>query len=290
MKNDFPVYDICKFSHTLEEDIIITNLAVYLKSLKKLHFPHRHDFYHLMLFTQGEGGHSIDFQHFLIKPYHFYFMAPGQVHSWNFEGDINGYVINFSADFFKSFLLNDEYLEQFIFLGGNVNFSVIDLPEEIRAVVTQRIDRAILEASVVHPFRLDSLRIMLLDLFILLAKLNKAIERPTMPENQARATLKKFEKLIEKKYQTMRLPKQYAEQLFISPGYLNSICQDVLGTSAGDMIRNRIILEAKRMLINLRLTVSEIAYHLNFTDNSHFCKFFKNQVGISPNSFRKNAV
>ncbi|CAM4066955.1 AraC-type DNA-binding protein [Pedobacter westerhofensis] len=290
MKKEFPIYDICRFSLTLEEDVTISNLAVYLKNLKSLHFPHRHDFYHLMLFTRGAGSHSIDFQQFSVKPYHFYFMAPGQVHNWHFEGDIDGYVINFSAVFFKSFLLDDEYLEQFAFLSGNVNYSVIDLTEELQPDVIRTIDRAVLEANTVHPFRLDSIRIMLLDLFILLAKVSKENEGLKLPENQPRATLKKFEKLIEKEYQTMRLPKQYAEKLFISPGYLNTICQDVLGISAGDMIRNRIILEAKRMLVNLSLTVSEIAWNLNFADNSHFCKFFKNHVGMSPKSFRKHTA
>lgn len=289
MKNNLPVYDICKFSHTLEENVIINNLAPYLKSLKSLHFPHRHDFYHLILFTQGEGNHAIDFQNFTIQPFHFYFMAPGQVHSWDFKGDMDGYVINFSASFYKSFLQNSEYLEQFSFLSGNVNYSVIDLPKSIRPTVIQIIDRAVLESKTDHPLRLDSLRVMLLDLFILLAKTNTAFEKLNLPENHARSMVRNYEKLIEKNFMTMRFPKQYADLLNISPGYLNSICKDILGTTAGDMIRNHIILEAKRMLVNLNLSVSEIAYHLNFEDNSHFCKVFKKQAGISPNTFRKSA-
>ncbi|WP_326996157.1 helix-turn-helix domain-containing protein [Chitinophaga sp. 212800010-3] len=86
----------------------------------------------------------------------------------------------------------------------------------------------------------------------------------------------------------MRRPKYYAEILCITPNYLNSICKDLLGISAGDMIRNRIVLEAKRMLIYLDLTVTEIACNFNFKDNSYFCKFFKNQAGLSPEAFRRS--
>jgi len=100
MKREFPVYGICKFSYSQQQDIIVKSLAPYLKAMRKLHFPHRHDFYHLILFSHGGGSHSIDFQRFTISPYQVYFMAPGQVHGWDFEGDVDGYVINFSADFF----------------------------------------------------------------------------------------------------------------------------------------------------------------------------------------------
>jgi AraC-like DNA-binding protein len=54
------------------------------------------------------------------------------------------------------------------------------------------------------------------------------------------------------------------------------------------MIRNRIILEAKRLLVNTQSTISQIAFELNFEDNSYFTKFFKSNAGVSPIDFRKN--
>jgi AraC-like DNA-binding protein len=59
---------------------------------------------------------------------------------------------------------------------------------------------------------------------------------------------------------------------------------------AGDVIRNRVILEAKRLLVNLDLSITEISYRLNFNDNSYFTKFFKKYVGSTPEEFRKNNV
>lgn len=287
MKKEFPVYDICKFSYAQEEDVIIKRFSPYLKAMRKLHFPHRHDFYHLVLFTQGGGTHSIDFETFAIKPYHLYFMAPGQVHGWNFEGEVDGYVVNFSANFFKSFLYDDEYLEQFPFFSGNVQYSVTDIPQSDRDVAVAIMEKAVLEAESPGKFRMDLLRVLLLELFIAVAKSDGYKSIVDNKGNQSHTLLRNFEKLIEQHYKDQRLPKYYAELLSVTPSHLNSIAKEYLGTSAGDIIRNRIVLEAKRMLINLNLTVTEIAYSLNFEDNSYFCKFFKNQSGISPNTFRK---
>jgi len=68
------------------------------------------------------------------------------------------------------------------------------------------------------------------------------------------------------------------------------LCNDFLGISAGTLIRERVILEAKRLLINRDLMVAEIAEKLNFADQSYFIKFFKKYEGITPEKFRKSNI
>jgi len=288
MKREFPVYGICKFSYSQQEDIIVKPLAPYLKAMRKLHFPHRHDFYHLILFTQGTGSHSIDFVKFTINPYQVYFMAPGQVHGWDFDGEVDGYVINFSAGFFKSFLLNGQYLDHFPFLSGNAHYSVLDIAEQDRPEIIQIMEKALMVGESSGKFRLDTLRVLLLEFFFLVAKTKSETDEIKNIEGHNHVILRNYEKLIEQHYLDHRLPKYYAELLCVTPSYLNSICKELLDLSAGNMIRNRIVLEAKRMLINFDLTVTQIAYELNFNDNSYFCKFFRNQAGVSPETFRKS--
>jgi len=74
--------------------------------------------------------------------------------------------------------------------------------------------------------------------------------------------------------------------LYITPNHLNALCQDMLGKTAGDLIRDRILLESKRLLTNADMTITEIAYNLNFKDNSYFNRFFKKEVGSTPDEFR----
>jgi len=61
-------------------------------------------------------------------------------------------------------------------------------------------------------------------------------------------------------------------------------------SSAGELIRDRIILEAKRLLVNAKMSVSEIAHELNFVDNSYFSRFFKKYAGVTPEVFRKQII
>jgi AraC family transcriptional activator of pobA len=199
---------------------------------------------------------------------------------------MDGYVINFSVQLFQSFLLKSDYLDQFYFLNGITGDSVIDILEDRRASIIDILENTVIEMENQTRFKTDAVRVWILQLFLQIGNMN--VENDAhMADSYNGTLLRNFEKLIDKNYINLRLPKQYAELLFITPNHLNALCNAELGKSAGDLIRNRIALEGKRMLINFSLSVTEIAYALNFEDNSYFCKFFKKQTGITPDTFRK---
>ncbi len=285
MKTAIPIYDICSLTQR-REDILIERFAPYLKSHRNLHLAHKHSFYHLVYFTKGGGSQTIDFQQVPVKPNQVYFMIPGQVHNWAFKGDVDGYIINFSVPFFQSFLLKANYLEEFPFFTGIIKDAVIDVPADIQGKVIQLFEELIYEIEEPKPLEMDMVRSIMLQLFINIARLGLNTVNKTIPSYNY-TLLRSFQKLIEKNYTSIKLPKEYAELLYITPNHLNALCNDVLGIPAGEVIRNRIALEAKRLLINNDLTVQEIASQLNFADNSYFTKFFKKQVGQTPEDFRK---
>ncbi|MDO3627968.1 helix-turn-helix transcriptional regulator [Mucilaginibacter sp. BT774] len=286
MQGTFPVYDICKLSDFQQEDLLISRFGAYLQKHRDLYFPHKHTFYHLVLFTKGGGTHAIDFKTFDVTPYQIYFMTPGQVHSWNFEGEVDGYVIHFSSSFFESFLLKNEYLDQFSFFSGIIDDAVIQIEPSLQQKIIGLFEDIIAESETTDRMGLDLIRSLLLQIFILLNRTNTGKkEKQALPYNYT--LLKTFQKLIEKNFATLKLPRDYAGLLYITPNHLNALCNDLLGISAGEVIRNRILLEAKRLLINLDLTIAEIGYQLNFNDNSYFTKFFKKYTGSTPEEFRK---
>ncbi len=286
-KQIFPVYDICTLSESREDDILISRFAPYLEVHKNLHQAHRHTFYHLVLFTKGGGTHTIDFETFKVQRMQIYFMIPGQVHSWAFKGEVDGYVINFSVPFFQSFLLKSDYLDQFPFFNGTVADEVVQLPAELHPQVIQLMEQLLQERENRPPLGQDMIKALLLQLFIQIGRLKLAAQ-PHQPAAYHYTVLRNFQKLIEQHYKTLRLPKAYAELLYITPNHLNALCNDLLGTSAGEVIRNRVVLEAKRLLVNPEVSISEIAYELDFADNSYFSKFFKKLTGSTPELFRKN--
>lgn len=289
MQNTFPIYDICKLSDFQQEDLLISRFAAYLQKHRDLYFPHKHTFYHLVLFTKGSGTHAIDFKTFDVTPYQIYFMIPGQVHSWNFEGEVDGYVVHFSTSFFESFLLKNEYLDQFPFFSGAIDDAVVQVGLALQSKITGLFEDIIAESEVTDRLGLDLIRAILLHIFILLSRIKaEQREKQTLPYNYT--LLKTFQKLIEKNFATLKLPRDYAGLMYITPNHLNALCNDLLGISAGEVIRNRILLEAKRLLINVDLTIAEISYQLNFNDNSYFTKFFKKYAGITPEEFRKTTL
>ena len=214
------------------------------------------------------------FKTFDVVPYQIYFMIPGQVHSWNFEGDVDGYVIHFSPAFFQSFLLKNDYLDQFSFFSGIIDDAVINIqPAALQQKITGLFEDIIAENDNTRPMDADITCALMLQVFILLNRINTDSKKAQMPHYNY-TLLKNFQKLIEKNFATLKLPKDYAQLLYITPNHLNAVCNDMLGIPAGELIRNRVLLEAKRSLINLDLTIAEIAYGLNFSDNSYFTKFF----------------
>lgn len=265
---------------------MISRFAPYLLVHPNLHHPHKHTFYHLILFTKGAGSHSIDFERFTVNPGQIYFMIPGQVHSWAFEGAIDGYVINFSEAFFRSFLLKPDYIDQFPFFSGVVKNAVIDIPADIRNEIIGLFEQIIEETESGRRSAADMVKSLMLQIFIKLSRLSiDPVETTASSYNHT--LLRNYQQLIEKNFAALRLPKDYAELLYITPNHLNALCNDILGVPAGDVIRNRVTLEAKRLLVNFELTISQIADRLNFDDNSYFSKFFKKQEGITPEQFRK---
>jgi AraC family transcriptional activator of pobA len=280
-----PRLDICTLSEFKEDDLMVSRLSDYLNAHQDLIFPHRHSFYHLVFFTGGAGSHAIDFQNFPVCRYQIYFMAPGQVHSWCFKGNMTGFVINFSDSFFQSFLLRSDYLESFYFLNGISEDAVLNLEGLLAQRVEALFESLLIQSNMAGKMQLDMIRLLLLQILITVEQGYPHPSKHVLPSQNA--VVRSFLKLIDLNFIKMRLPGQYAELLNVSPNYLNALSKENLGKQAGEVIRDRVLLEAKRMLIVPERTVAEIAYHLNFNDNSYFTRFFKKYAGMTPEVFRE---
>jgi len=96
-----------------------------------------------------------------------------------------------------------------------------------------------------------------------------------------------LEHLIEQHYSEHQPVIFYAEQLHVSVSQLNVITRQQLNKSVIELVKERLIAEARRLLAYSTKSVSEIAWQLNFSDNSYFSRFFKKHSGMSPEAFRR---
>lgn len=97
-----------------------------------------------------------------------------------------------------------------------------------------------------------------------------------------------FMKLVHEHFRQERSVGFYADKLFISPKYLSLIIKEVTGKSAATWIDDCVILEAKNMLKYSGKNVQQIAYELNFNNQSSFGKYFKHLTGMSPTQFQRS--
>jgi AraC family transcriptional activator of pobA len=291
LKGVLPTYSIPTLKDTPPslKDFVADHFAHYLDEHKNLHFPHKHSFYHLVYFSKGTGNQSIDFVSFPIEAGQIYFMIPGQVHTWDFETQPDGYIVNFSEQYINGLIANPRYLDQFGFFSGIANEQVINIPEESRKEVEQILEAVVREGNSTNELKDDYARAALVQLFILV---NRYVSNGNDKHhgNYNSVLLRNFQKLIDQHYKEKKLTKDYAAMLYITPNHLNALSKDLTGRSAGELIRDRILLEAKRLLVNAKMTISEIALELDFADNSYFSKFFKKYEGVTPEVFRKQII
>ncbi|MGN6416580.1 MAG: AraC family transcriptional regulator [Pseudobacter sp.] len=290
-KQALPTYSICAIADTpvTKNDFMTDRFGHYLEAHKDLFFPHKHSFYHLVYFTEVIGSHSIDFINFPAEPGQIYFMTPGQVHAWHFKSKAEGYIINFSDNYIHSLLMNARYLDQFSFFSGNAAEQVVQIPARERKGVEQLLEIILKEDKAGGELKDDFIRTAMIQLFI-------QVNRLMLPKEKAPAAsynsvlLKNFQKLIELHFREKKLTRDYAAMLFVTPNHLNALSKHVTGKPAGELIRDRIVLEAKRLLVNAGMSIAELAAELGFEDNSYFTKFFRKYTGQTPESFRKSIL
>ena len=96
-----------------------------------------------------------------------------------------------------------------------------------------------------------------------------------------------FRKLVEDHYREHWPLARYAASLRITEGRLNRLARHMAGTSAAELVQQRLLLEARRRLIHVAAPVAQIAYELGYQDPAYFCRIFKRRVGLTPSVFRR---
>lgn len=207
----------------------------------------------------------------------FYFENPAAVVGWQFNRE------------FYCIIDHDTEVSCVGFLFGSTDHLFIWLDEQAQYKLKLLLDVFIEEFNTSDNIQNDMLLMLLKRLIIFITRLARSEYIPTkkLPDERFHI-IRKFNLLVEANYRTAHSVSFYAEQLCKSPKTLSNLFGIYNHKSPSQVIQERILIEARRLLLYTDQSVKEIGYDLGFEEISYFSNFFKKHTGLSPVDFRNN--
>ena len=242
--------------------------------------------YAIYWIQEGSGTYNIDFKQYQFDDNVLFFLSPGQVFTVDSEQIKTAYKLTFVKDFYciqthdaevacNGILFNNIYETPFVKPckkdTDKLDFILTSLLEEFQQNETAQYDmlQAYLKQFIISAVRVKK-------------------ENHVVKEDVETRLFKDFSLLVEQNYKILHSVTDYAKRLGLSPKSITKHFQKAGTTSPSEFIKNRILLEAKRLLIYTDKTVKEIAFELGFNDPAYFTRFFTKAISKSPLQFKKD--
>lgn len=273
-----------KYGSELLIDLIrLESLEKYITGDK----AHVLSYYDITLITEGIGSFRVDDFSYIIAPQKIFFTSPMQVRKWEIQKVPRGLILIFEEEFLSTFFNDSEFVQRLSYFNTVYHEPVLSLSTQDFIYFTTVLEN--IEEEIIEQDKKDNhiLRALLYQALCWLDR--KYLKSNPEPEKASGRYILEFRKMVNLNFKTRHSVGFYADKLHISAGHLNDMVKGHFGISAKNFIQNRIFLEAKRLLLYSTLSVSEIAWNLNFQDDSYFVKAFKNKIGCTPHSY-KNSI
>ncbi|KOY84519.1 hypothetical protein AD998_20190 [bacterium 336/3] len=250
--------------------------------------PYRTETYGIGLYRKSKISLKTGLINHMVEGPSIITMGPSVIRSWT-RIDDNPYssLIFFTEPFFLQKNIDVFYLKSFTFFEEN-DCHILKLDEtalnkfeiifgQIRNTINER---KTYEAEIVRSY----INILIHEISTAHTNnnLNEDIKTPASD-----ILINKFKTLLAKEFIRHRSVGFYADKLNITPKYLSEKVKQVTGSTAGAWIDEMVLLEAKVLLQNKELSISQISDYLNFSEQSVFSKFFKKSTNQSPLTYRK---
>ncbi|MFK7968885.1 MAG: helix-turn-helix domain-containing protein [Bacteroidia bacterium] len=259
------------------------------KNVEKAAIPHSHSYYQIIWFFEQGGSHLVDFTSYDIHANTVFFVNKDQIHAFDQNLDAQGYLIHFN----ESFFMQDD---MDVFLKYNI-FNIQQKPcysidDETVSITKSHVDLILKERAKSFSFgHEDAVRFLLKSLLINLERVSRTnVHEKLEINNQYVLQFVRYQALIEERFKETLSVTEYAALLNISTKTLSTVTKSIVNKTPSQLIVERTMLEAKRLLKFTSLQVGEIAFRLGFEDDSYFIKYFKKHVGTSPRSFRNDLM
>jgi AraC-like DNA-binding protein len=251
--------------------------------------PHSHNYYEIIWMINGNGTLYVDMHQYPIGDNTIFCLLPNQMHQFQMNMDMEGFVFSFTDSFFN---LGEHEFEWECQASLAQLFSerhAVSILHELEADLKEITLKMKKEFENSYTFKMQLLKRYFRIFLIYLTRLQE--ERlPATGQTRDMELVKGFMEMLDKSFKEKKMVAEYAQQLCVTPNYLNRIIKKSTGYSASHHIQQRVVLEAKRLARFSDSGMKAIAYELGFLDSAHFSRFFKSVAGFNFSDFKKEGL
>lgn len=269
----------------LSDDLVITTLDARRNTTAE--YPVAIDGFSAVIMMAGEATVSIDMQNYSIRPNNIVFISPDSIiRTVKCSSNAVAFVLAFSQSF-----VNEIQIDLSTSLPVYMRFGKAPVLEvrqqdvdEIRELF--RLIKTMLRSDK-ERYRHEIIRTLFTTAFYIITEINQREQHDQQKQGRCEVLFNDFMALLQQYNKRERNVSFYAKQLQITPKYLSAVVKEVSGKTAARWIDESVILEAKALLRYSGMSIQEIAYHLNFSTQSFFGKYFKQHTGTSPSRYKR---
>jgi AraC family transcriptional activator of pobA len=245
------------------------------------------EWYHLIYVNKGNGSCKVDFKEMCVSPTQLFFVRPGQVVTLKVSTHCKGICIGFSEVFCQEQVHTQAGCKGILFQPPD-HLPMIQIPSKQLGEFNGFLEAMRKELTVSAVGQKEMLATYLRLLLISASRIKSTSIRSEVLSDADFELKTRFTELVEEHYKSLHSVSDYAKMLGISSKSISKRFHQLHAGKPSDIIKNRIVLEAKRLLSFSDLSVKEIGFELGFNDPGYFSRFFKKAVTISPIHYRQN--
>lgn len=284
MKNEILSYD---FKEGLSQEFEIINVSQLLKeSAEELTQPHRTEFYQIIWFLSEAPPFMVDFNSIKISPNSILFINKNSVLQFPNTKNLKAKSILFTDSFFSKSDTDRKFLRSTLLFNSLTTISQIQI-EQSNILFSNIFNQIEIEYTTDKDcYHSDILRNNLNNLLLHSERELKKQNLTTLIKDVNLDYALLFKDLLDIHYKTNKKVSFYSDHMYISPKRLNKATHKVFGKTPKEVINDRILLEAKRLLVHTNDSIKEIGYVLGFEEATNFIKYFKKITKKTPVEFR----
>jgi AraC family transcriptional activator of pobA len=243
--------------------------------------PHAHaNLSHVFCIASGGGRMRADTEALPFEGPCLLMVPPNVAHGLAYRPETAGFVLTISDAYLQDLMRREAELRA-VFLAPRV----LAHPQGQFDDVLERLSRELAWRAPGHAAVVEALLVTLL---VGALRLMRESEYPDpRPHGAAAGLVARFRELVEVRYREESRVAAYADALGVTAKRLRLACLRASGAAPLRIIQDRLLVEAKRLMLYSNMTVAETAYYLGFDDPAYFTRFFSKRCGVSPRQFRK---